>query len=108
MGITFEAREGFWCEGNVWVCWDGKRVAELNPHFEVLNKSPTGFAWGYWGSGPAQLAFAILAAVIGTERALNPRMFQQYKVDVIGKLDKDKGFVITENEVKAWVKENEQ
>lgn len=26
----------------------------------VRNHSPTGFAWGYGGSGPAQLALAVL------------------------------------------------
>ena len=105
---TFEAQEGFWNDGNVWVCEDGQRIAELDPHFEVINKSPTGFAWGYGGSGPAQLAFALLAAVIGTERASNPSLFQRYKFDVIGKLDKDKGFVITEDEIKKWVRDRER
>jgi hypothetical protein len=103
---TYEAQGGFWNDGNVWVCIDGQRLGELDPHFEVINKSPTGFAWGYGGSGPAQLAFAILADVIGVERASNPEMFQRFKFDVIGKLDKDKGFRITEDEVKAWLTAN--
>ncbi len=100
---TYEAYEGFWNDGKVWVCWDGKRVAELNPHFEVMSKSPTGFAWGYGGSGPAQLAFAILADIIGTERAQRPHLMQGFKFDVIAKLDKAKGFKITEEEVKTWI-----
>src|SRR5467141_965015 len=29
-------------------------------HLEARNHSPTGFAWGYGGSGPAQLALALL------------------------------------------------
>lgn len=28
--------------------------------FQYVNHSPNGFEWGYLGSGPAQLAFAIL------------------------------------------------
>lgn len=107
---SFQAFEPYfdsedWC---VWVCEsseDGdKRVARLNPHLEVMNKSPTGFAWGYGGSGPSQLAFAILAHVIGVERAKNPMTFQRFKFEVIAKLDQQKGFKITEDEVKAWVK----
>lgn len=37
---------------------DGRR---LNPRRDLYNHSPTGFEWGYCGSGPAQLALAILA-----------------------------------------------
>ena len=33
----------------------------LNPRVDLWNHSPTGFEWGYGGSGPAQLALAILA-----------------------------------------------
>jgi hypothetical protein len=33
----------------------------LDPRLDLANKSPSGFAWGYSGSGPAQLALAILA-----------------------------------------------
>src|SRR5262245_55620958 len=37
----------------------------------VFNHSPDGFAWGYGGSGPAQLALAILLdALDDTPRAL--------------------------------------
>lgn len=102
---TFQAFDGYfdnddWC---VWVCEDGKRVARLNPHLEVMNKSPTGFAWGYGGSGPAQLAFALLAAVIGIERAQDPRMFQQFKFDLIAKLSEKQGWTLTEDEIRRWV-----
>jgi hypothetical protein len=30
-----------------------------------LRNSPTGFGWGYGGSGPAQLALALLADSLG-------------------------------------------
>ena len=32
----------------------------LDPRYDLRNHSPTGFAWGYGGSGPSQLALAIL------------------------------------------------
>lgn len=35
-------------------------AAGLNPRNDLLNHSPDGFNWGYMGSGPSQLAFAIL------------------------------------------------
>jgi hypothetical protein len=33
----------------------------LDPRFDLWGHSPTGFEWGYGGSGPAQLALALLA-----------------------------------------------
>lgn len=41
---------------------DGK---PLNPRLDLWNHSPTGFEWGYCGSGPAQLALALLADHLG-------------------------------------------
>jgi hypothetical protein len=36
-------------------------MAPLPLRLDIVNHSPTGFAWGYSGSGSAQLAVAILA-----------------------------------------------
>ena len=51
--------------------YEGRRVGHavevtvdgrpLNPRLDLWNHSPTGFEWGYGGSGPAQLALALLA-----------------------------------------------
>jgi hypothetical protein len=50
------------CE--VYVIQNGKRYPL--PRFEeIANHSPDGFEWGYGGSGPAQLALAILADCLG-------------------------------------------
>src|SRR5262245_49154026 len=43
---------------------DGVKV-ELGPSLEIRRHSPTGFEWGYSGSGPAQSALAILLHVLG-------------------------------------------
>ena len=45
---------------------DGRR---LNPRLDLWNHSPKGFEWGYGGSGPAQLALAILADHCGDDTA---------------------------------------
>jgi hypothetical protein len=37
-------------------CWS------LPPRLDLFNHSPTGFEWGYSGSGPAQAALAILTS----------------------------------------------
>jgi Family of unknown function (DUF6166) len=47
-------REGHVAEVKV----DGR---PLNPRFDLWGHSPSGFEWGYGGSGSAQLALALLA-----------------------------------------------
>ena len=42
---------------------------ELDPRHDLRGHSPSGFEWGYGGSGPAQLALAILADHKGLRRA---------------------------------------
>ena len=55
-----------------------RRTQTLNPRQELRNHSPTGFEWGYSGSGPAQLALAILAEHLGNDdAALN--LYQDFK-----------------------------
>lgn len=36
------------------------RSLPLETSLKLRNHSPTGFSWGYYGSGPAQLALALL------------------------------------------------
>ncbi len=48
------------------------------PSQKLWNHSPTGFSWGYGGSGPAQLALAILLDVTGDE-GLAARNYQYFK-----------------------------
>lgn len=82
-------REGY----VVTVTVDGKR---LNPRFDLCNHSPSGFEWGYCGSGPAQLALAILADHCGDGRALN--FHQRFKWAVIAGLPK-RGWHLTSREI---------
>jgi hypothetical protein len=70
---------------------DGKRQP-LPLCLEHVNHSPDGFAWGYVGSAPAQLAFAILHAYYGS--SLAHRHYHKFAREVLARLDKDKPFVI--------------
>lgn len=64
--------------------------------------SPDGFQWGYGGSGPAELARAILVALYPGEPIVrHPRCYQAFKFDVIARLRAD-AFVLTSDDVAAW------
>ncbi len=67
---------------------DGGNCSELNPRFDLRNHSPTGFEWGYGGSGPAQLALAILADHLQDVTAAQ-KLYQDFKFKVIGSLIAD-------------------
>jgi len=73
----------------------------LDRRGELRNHSPNGFAWGYDGSGPAQLALAMLADLFGDETALEE--YQAFKFDVVADLDGDRSFVLTESDVRRAV-----
>jgi hypothetical protein len=69
----------------------------LNPRFDLWNHSPTGFEWGYCGSGPAQLALAILADHLGNnQEAVN--LHQRFKWNVIAELPRRR-WTLTSREV---------
>jgi len=60
---------------------------KLDPAFGLCDHSPDGFEWGYDGSGPAQLAFAILYDAYGYDTARESH--QAFKQEVIAKLEGD-------------------
>lgn len=64
----------------VHVC-DPPMFVPLDPRHDIRNHSPDGFQWGYGGSGPAQLALALCANVVGDERA--KRVYQTFKAQVV-------------------------
>ena len=59
----------------------------LNPRLDLWNHNPTGFEWGYSGSGPAQLALALLADLLNDDaEAVN--LHQEFKEAVVAHLDR--------------------
>jgi hypothetical protein len=53
----------------------------LDPRTDLWNHSPSGVEWGYGGSGPAQLALAILAHEFDDRTAV--RYHQEFKWAVV-------------------------
>ena len=73
----------------------------LKPSLKVSNHSPTGFEWGYRGSGPAQLALALLLEV---DASLARRYYQRFKEEFVANFDYAK-WEITHTEIENWIKE---
>jgi hypothetical protein len=73
----------------------------LEPGREARH-SPDGFQWGYGGSGPAELARALLIACLPWNRmARHPRCYQAFKADVIARLPQ-RDFTLASTDVEAW------
>jgi hypothetical protein len=58
------------------------RTKPLGAGYDLWNKPPTGFSWGYNGSGPAQLALVILTG----GKALAEALYEPFKFTVIAVL----------------------
>lgn len=82
----------------VWI--DGLSL-DPSPSCRVWNHSPDGFNWGYAGSGPAQMALAILLhAGVSERRAV--RLHQSLKVALIQHLPQGQDFDVT-FDLHAWL-----
>jgi len=92
--------------------YEGKREAHaftvtangrpLDPRLDLWNHSPTGFEWGYGGSGPAQLALAIIAEHLGND-AEAVRLHQEFKRAVVANLDR-RAWTLTSEQVCETIK----
>jgi hypothetical protein len=73
-------------------------ISALPLRLEVENHSPTGFQWGYAGSGPAQLALAIACEYLSIPQAR--RVYQAFKFQVIAGLSQFTPWTLTESDIK--------
>lgn len=72
---------------------------------DLARHSRTGFDWGYGGSGPAQLALALLAHRLGDrDRAL--ALHQRFKAEVVASWITH-NWRLTGAEIDAWVERAE-
>jgi hypothetical protein len=79
---------------------NGEPPQPLDPRLDLCNHSPTGFEWGYGGSGPAQLALAILADVLGDDdRAL--ALHHDFKWDYLAGIADDE-FCLYGQTIDEW------
>ena len=91
IGFNDELRVGFTAQG--------KRFTTIQ-HM-VVKHSPTGFAWGYGGSGPADLAFNTLLA-FGEPIPSCYRLYQAFKEEIIAAIPKEGG-TISGDTIRHWI-----
>lgn len=78
---------------------DGQQVP-LALSLAVVNHSPTGFSWGYGGSGPAQTALAILLHITG-DAELSERLHQAFKNEHVATWPQED--TVASVDVAAWI-----
>jgi hypothetical protein len=91
--------------GAVSVFEGDERARKLPVCLDHVNHSPDGCAWGYGGSGPAQLAYAILFDVTN-DRDKSQKFYQDYKWAVISQLPR-KTWTIEAEKVLDWLENAE-
>jgi Family of unknown function (DUF6166) len=82
----------------------GKKL-DLAASLKIVNHSPTGFCWGYAGSGPAQLALAMLLDYFKGDRVRALSLYQDFKFKVIARLPMDEDFSLDVTKIEAAITE---
>lgn len=92
----------------IFAVYEDGREESIPERQDLVNHSPTGFCWGYAGSGPAQAALAILshyfANVYGDRQEADRqalRYYQSFKFTVISRKPMDGDFEISADIVGA-------
>lgn len=79
--------------------WDGEQQRRLR---HLVHHSPTGFEYGYAGSGPADLARSIVGDLFETDRP-HPAAYQRVKFSLLVDLEGNGPHVIRDSDVYAAV-----
>lgn len=87
-------------QGCVVFRYDGDSLDYLDARHDLRNHSPAGLEWGYCGSGPAQLALALLADACQNDLAA-VRLYQRFKFEVIGRLPEE-AWAIHSEDILVW------
>jgi hypothetical protein len=82
------------------ICGEQRGELDIERSLAVRNHSPTGFEWGYNGSGPAQLSLAILLDVLKDEEKA-VQHYQEFKGAFVSKWQSE--WTITEDEIFTWL-----
>jgi len=72
---------------------------------KIRDHSPDGFEWGYGGSGPSQLALALLLDVTG-DPVIALSHYQRFKFSIVGGWG-DR-WEITNLEIRSWIEKSDE
>jgi len=87
----------------VYVVQGGIRVRQLSPRLDLVKHTPTGgFECGFKGSGPSQLALALLADHLEDDEALELHL--AFRDRVILDLPRDRDWCLTEGHIDVELK----
>jgi hypothetical protein len=71
----------------------------------ITKHSPSGFEFGYGGSGPADFALNILSVFIGQEAAEKNFLYQEFKWQFVAKLAYHEGGTIPSEDILRWIED---
>jgi hypothetical protein len=102
--MKYRGRNGHTVEKLVYGCWEPLLLA---PSLKIRNHSPTGFSWGYLGSGPSQLALALLLDAMDAqtvdEIADITSEYQNFKTKFVAKWHTDGEWEIDAMTIHDWL-----
>lgn len=75
---------------------------DLAASLRVKNHSPDGFNWGYDGSGPAQLALALMLLFVGPNEALP--LYQTFKHAEVSHWDQGADWQVHGPFIHGWIR----
>ena len=80
---------------------------DIAPSLALRAHSPTGFDWGHAGSGPAQLALALLLDITGApDIALHH--YQDFKAEFVARWPCPGGWILSPKDAYYWIEETLQ
>lgn len=77
-------------------------ASPLPPRLDLRRHSPDGFNWGYGGSGPAQLALAVLADQLPDCPDDARQLYQHFKAACVARITAD-AWALTAAQVSEWL-----
>jgi hypothetical protein len=93
------------CAQGIAYPWPGEvtvtRDGDTRPLIHHIRHSPTGFAWGYAGSGPADLARSILWDHLGGEP--HPACYQGLKFAFVATWSQSAPWELRSEEIDEWL-----
>ena len=89
-----------------WEAWVEHRPDEIEPLPHKVQYSPDGFAWGYGGSGPTELARCLLLDVVDDESLITHQLVIRFRQQWVEPLNIDRGWRISELAIRTWLANN--